>query len=163
MFWTLHWGSQLLVYLSHSADKTQIHGLRYQKCESFSSSLPQNKSSSFSSFPSLPFRRTTNQDGRCSNLLTSEQFVPGTYRIRFDTAAYFTSIGNHEPFYPYVEVHSCTVLILNNAHSLLYVIDCIQFKGCDSTLSHSTAPQSFLLHHLQRKLASSLHFGNFSP
>ncbi len=50
------------------------------------------------------YHRTTNKDGRCPNLLTAAQLNPGTYRVHFDTTAYFSSTGNHEPFYPYVEV-----------------------------------------------------------
>ncbi len=46
--------------------------------------------------------RVTDEDGRCVDLLTSAQ--PGTYHVHFDTAAYFATVGNHEPFYPYVDV-----------------------------------------------------------
>ncbi|XP_060924413.1 5-hydroxyisourate hydrolase [Limanda limanda] len=46
---------------------------------------------------------TTNDDGRCPGLITKELFTPGVYRLRFDTAQYWASIGDTS-FYPYVEI-----------------------------------------------------------
>lgn len=46
---------------------------------------------------------TTNGDGRCPGLITGEAFVPGTYKMRFETGRYWEGLG--EPcFYPYVEI-----------------------------------------------------------
>jgi len=45
----------------------------------------------------------TNQDGRITDLLAGAELVPGTYRLIFDTAAYFS--GRKQPsFYPQVQV-----------------------------------------------------------
>src|SRR5262245_11981632 len=47
---------------------------------------------------------TTNSDGRLPTLLPPEhQLLPATYKMRFETKAYFDSIGV-AGFYPYVEV-----------------------------------------------------------
>lgn len=49
-------------------------------------------------------RGTTNSDGRVPDLLPSEPpLACGRYRIRFETAAYF-SANQTKGFYPYVEV-----------------------------------------------------------
>jgi len=45
----------------------------------------------------------TNDDGRLLNLITKEEFVPGSYKVIFDTEAYFKEM-NTQTFYPYVEV-----------------------------------------------------------
>ncbi|XP_039619509.1 5-hydroxyisourate hydrolase b [Polypterus senegalus] len=45
----------------------------------------------------------TNSDGRCFNLLTSETFTPGIYKIRFETGDYWSKLGEVS-FYPYVEI-----------------------------------------------------------
>lgn len=47
--------------------------------------------------------RTTNEDGRCPGLVTKELFLPGMYKMHFDTAQYWASMGQ-TCFYPYVEV-----------------------------------------------------------
>ncbi|XP_008276226.1 5-hydroxyisourate hydrolase-like [Stegastes partitus] len=46
---------------------------------------------------------TTNEDGRCSALISREAFTPGMYKLRFETGAYWESLGQ-TCFYPYVEV-----------------------------------------------------------
>uniref|UniRef100_A0A4W6C5Z2 Transthyretin n=1 Tax=Lates calcarifer TaxID=8187 RepID=A0A4W6C5Z2_LATCA len=46
---------------------------------------------------------TTNDDGRCPGLITKELFTSGVYKIRFESAQYWASIGQTS-FYPYVEV-----------------------------------------------------------
>ncbi|KAG7230516.1 hypothetical protein INR49_012229 [Caranx melampygus] len=45
---------------------------------------------------------TTNDDGRCPGLITKELFIPGMYKMHFDTAQYWASMGQ-TCFYPYVE------------------------------------------------------------
>jgi 5-hydroxyisourate hydrolase len=46
----------------------------------------------------------TNKDGRITDLLPSDKpLQPGTYKLRFDTSAYFGAAGV-EGFYPFVEV-----------------------------------------------------------
>ncbi|XP_067041361.1 uncharacterized protein [Acropora muricata] len=46
----------------------------------------------------------TNTDGRVTDLLSQEQFVPGKYMMRFETEAYFKETGVSSFFYPYVEI-----------------------------------------------------------
>ena len=45
----------------------------------------------------------TNQDGRITDLLGSSKLAVGTYRLTFDTAAYF-SARKQPSFYPQVQV-----------------------------------------------------------
>jgi len=45
----------------------------------------------------------TNQDGRIADLLAGAKLAPGTYRLIFDTAAYF-SAKQQPSFYPQVQV-----------------------------------------------------------
>ncbi|KAM9366439.1 5-hydroxyisourate hydrolase [Symphorus nematophorus] len=45
----------------------------------------------------------TNDDGRCPGLITKQMFTPGVYKIRFETAQYWESMGKNS-FYPYVEI-----------------------------------------------------------
>ncbi|XP_072171266.1 5-hydroxyisourate hydrolase-like [Diadema setosum] len=45
----------------------------------------------------------TNSDGRCPGLLKQDQFLPGIYKMFFDTGAYFKNT-NTKGFYPFVEV-----------------------------------------------------------
>ncbi|XP_041852212.1 5-hydroxyisourate hydrolase b [Melanotaenia boesemani] len=46
---------------------------------------------------------TTNEDGRCPGLISREAFIPGMYKLRFETASYWEGLGQTS-FYPYVEV-----------------------------------------------------------
>ncbi|GAA6227851.1 5-hydroxyisourate hydrolase-like [Lates japonicus] len=46
---------------------------------------------------------TTNDDGRCPGLITKELFTSGVYKIRFESAQYWASMGQTS-FYPYVEI-----------------------------------------------------------
>lgn len=48
--------------------------------------------------------RSTDADGRIADLLAPGSLRPGTYRLRFATASYFTSLGIDEFFYPWVEL-----------------------------------------------------------
>ncbi len=48
-------------------------------------------------------RGTTNADGRCPELTDSLQLEPGTYRMGFETGAYFARIDT-PTFYPVVEL-----------------------------------------------------------
>lgn len=47
--------------------------------------------------------RTTNEDGRCPGLITPQMFTSGLYKLHFETAQYWESMGQTS-FYPYVEV-----------------------------------------------------------
>ncbi len=46
---------------------------------------------------------TTNDDGRAPDLAPDTPLAAGTYRLHFDTGAWFETHGVHA-FYPYVEV-----------------------------------------------------------
>ncbi|XP_039467100.1 5-hydroxyisourate hydrolase isoform X2 [Oreochromis aureus] len=46
---------------------------------------------------------TTNDDGRCPGLITKESFTSGVYKMHFETAQYWASLGE-TCFYPYVEI-----------------------------------------------------------
>ncbi|NXW55361.1 HIUH hydrolase, partial [Eurystomus gularis] len=48
-------------------------------------------------------QRWTDEDGRCLPLLAPGQAKAGTYKLHFDTAAYWQGLG-HTSFYPFVEV-----------------------------------------------------------
>ncbi|NXF41979.1 HIUH hydrolase, partial [Nyctibius bracteatus] len=48
-------------------------------------------------------QRWTDEDGRCLLLLPRGQAKAGTYKLRFETAAYWEGLG-HVGFYPFVEV-----------------------------------------------------------
>ncbi|NXT89613.1 HIUH hydrolase, partial [Anhinga rufa] len=48
-------------------------------------------------------RRWTDEDGRCLPLLAPGQAEAGTYKLRFETAAYWQGLG-HASFYPFVEI-----------------------------------------------------------
>ena len=47
--------------------------------------------------------RSTNEDGRSSGFLSWDNFYPGTYKMFFNTGAYFAKT-NTQSFYPFVEV-----------------------------------------------------------
>ncbi|KAK1888140.1 5-hydroxyisourate hydrolase [Dissostichus eleginoides] len=46
---------------------------------------------------------TTNEDGRCTGLISREAFGPGMYKLCFETGSYWESLGQNS-FYPYVEL-----------------------------------------------------------
>uniref|UniRef100_A0A493T6U0 5-hydroxyisourate hydrolase n=1 Tax=Anas platyrhynchos platyrhynchos TaxID=8840 RepID=A0A493T6U0_ANAPP len=48
-------------------------------------------------------QRWTDEDGRCLPLLPPGQAKAGTYKLHFETAAYWESLG-YSSFYPFVEV-----------------------------------------------------------
>ncbi|XP_069724414.1 cadherin-1-like [Phaenicophaeus curvirostris] len=48
-------------------------------------------------------QRWTDGDGRCQPLLAPGQAKPGTYKLHFETGAYWQGLG-HVSFYPFVEV-----------------------------------------------------------
>ncbi|NXL36719.1 HIUH hydrolase, partial [Glaucidium brasilianum] len=48
-------------------------------------------------------QRQTDGDGRCLSLLPAGQVKAGTYKLRFETAAYWEGLG-YASFYPFVEV-----------------------------------------------------------
>ncbi|XP_032406566.1 5-hydroxyisourate hydrolase-like [Xiphophorus hellerii] len=52
---------------------------------------------------------TTNEDGCCPGLISQEAFVPGMYKLRFETGLYWERLGKTS-FYPYVE----TVFTIQN-------------------------------------------------
>ena len=45
----------------------------------------------------------TDHDGRCAQVLPTEDLSPGIYRLIFDTATYFDELGVHA-LYPVIEV-----------------------------------------------------------
>ena len=53
--------------------------------------------------PSVLARGVTDADGRVADLLAPGSLEAGTYRITFDTAAYFAATGR-QSFYPSVSV-----------------------------------------------------------
>ena len=63
--------------------------------------------------------RTTNEDGRCSGLISREAFSPGMYKLRFETGSYWEGLGQTS-FYPYVEV-SIKQHVLNNSTAVLCI------------------------------------------
>jgi 5-hydroxyisourate hydrolase len=46
---------------------------------------------------------TTDQDGRCANLLPAAEMAPGEYRLRFETGKYHTG-QSVKGLYPFVEI-----------------------------------------------------------
>ncbi|NXE17135.1 HIUH hydrolase, partial [Lophotis ruficrista] len=48
-------------------------------------------------------QRWTDEDGRCPPFLAPGEAEAGTYKLRFETAPYWESLG-HTSFYPFVEV-----------------------------------------------------------
>ncbi|NOZ39721.1 MAG: hydroxyisourate hydrolase [Planctomycetes bacterium] len=49
-------------------------------------------------------RSVTNSDGRAADLLADGKALAGTYRLEFDTAAYFAR-SRRPSFYPRVDIH----------------------------------------------------------
>lgn len=47
--------------------------------------------------------KVTNSDGRAGHFLSQESFTEGTYKMFFDTGAYFKQLAV-KGFYPYVEI-----------------------------------------------------------
>ncbi|KAL7858086.1 hypothetical protein AOLI_G00181880 [Acnodon oligacanthus] len=63
----------------------------------------QTTSASSLGYVSRYQQRTTDKDGRCSDLITREAFTAGMYKIRFETGQYWETLGKI-CFYPYVEI-----------------------------------------------------------
>ena len=61
-------------------------------------------------------RGSTDQDGRCKNLSTKDSLQPGTYRLTFDTSAYF-STRKIPGLYPQVII----VFEIKNAHEHYHI------------------------------------------
>ncbi|XP_027639731.1 transthyretin-like isoform X3 [Falco peregrinus] len=61
-------------------------------------------------------QRWTDADGRCLPLLAVGQAEAGTYKLRFETAAYWQGLG-HASFYPFVEV----VFTITDASQKLHI------------------------------------------
>ncbi|KZT54110.1 Transthyretin [Calocera cornea HHB12733] len=89
-------------------------GLRVYQLQSYDDPIP---------LASLLGTAQTDADGRCSTLLPGGKLVPGTYKVCFDTGAYFAQ-GGRECFYPVVEV--CTRA---NFGALSFLADVLWF-GC---------------------------------
>lgn len=49
------------------------------------------------------FYRKTNENGRVGSVHPNLELAAGTYKIRFETGAYFTA-NNQTAFFPFVEV-----------------------------------------------------------
>lgn len=80
--------------------------------------------------------RLTNSDGKIPGLLSNDQFVAGTYKMRFETEEYFNQL-NTETFYPYVEVSKdfttffCLRLLEMNVQvSKTCITDLVCFADC---------------------------------
>lgn len=71
----------------------------------------------------LCLNRSTNDDGRCPGLITRQMFISGVYKIRFETAQYWESMGE-TCFYPYVEVRKRYVLLGSWAAILKFTAAC---------------------------------------
>lgn len=117
----------------------------------------------------MDYFRSTNEDGRCPGLITSDAFTPGMYKIRFETGQYWESLGQSS-FYPYVEVrrnymmreslYLCNLNVIHNREMslnslFLLHLGCLHYKQCWSELSCATAGQQILIQHLQRELVNS--------
>ena len=48
-------------------------------------------------------RRITDADGRCTNLLRTNEVAAGRDKMHFEVKKYFT-LGLHDTFYPFIEV-----------------------------------------------------------
>lgn len=82
--------------------------------------------------------RTTNADGRCPGLITKEMFIAGVYRLHFETALYWESMGE-TCFYPYVEVRKklpflvvvllcLLVMVLYLCYLISYLVSCFNIS-----------------------------------
>lgn len=54
---------------------------------------------------------TTNEDGRCPGLVSRQAFIPGMYKLRFETGSYWEELGC-SCFHPYVEVRFCITSVV---------------------------------------------------
>ena len=57
------------------------------------------------------FFRTANSNGRADQFLEREDFVEGTYKIKFETLEYFKQ-QDKDCFFPHAEVYSIFLVML---------------------------------------------------
>ncbi|XP_068175798.1 5-hydroxyisourate hydrolase [Antennarius striatus] len=75
---------------------------------------------------SLINTRITNDDGRCPGLITKQMFTPGVYKIKFETAQYWESMGQ-TCFYPYVEI-TFTINDSGQKYHVPLLLSCFSFS-----------------------------------
>lgn len=92
--------------------------------------------------------RWTDADGRCLPLLLPGQAEAGTYKLRFETAAYWQSLG-YSSFYPFVEVLWAEHGVWGAARSQLCSEQELQGPGCCVHACRSSQPSTMLLLHCQ--------------
>ncbi|XP_077373987.1 5-hydroxyisourate hydrolase b [Festucalex cinctus] len=63
---------------------------------------------------------TTDEDGRCADLISRDAFVPGTYKLRFETGSYWSQL-RRDSFYPYAEVVFTVADSMRNVHLPLLI------------------------------------------
>ncbi|XP_051917275.1 5-hydroxyisourate hydrolase b [Hippocampus zosterae] len=68
----------------------------------------------------------TDEDGRCPGLISREAFLPGMYKLRFETGAYWTSL-ERDSFYPYAEVVFTVTDSMHNIH-LPLLMSCYSYS-----------------------------------
>jgi len=105
------------------------------------------------------FYRTTNSDGRCTDLFapanpgeSAPKLRPGLYKIVFHPKAYF-EVTNRKCFYPWVEV--CDNLAILYIILILAIKDHFRNREAGRALPHSSSNQSLFLYHVPRKLNCS--------
>ncbi|XP_046890011.1 5-hydroxyisourate hydrolase-like [Hypomesus transpacificus] len=59
---------------------------------------------------------TTDEDGRCPGLITSDALTPGMYKMRFETGHYWKAL-DQTSFYPYVEI----IFTIRNPNQILHL------------------------------------------
>ncbi|KAM7101664.1 5-hydroxyisourate hydrolase-like [Ciconia maguari] len=85
-------------------------------------------------------QRWTDEDGRCLPLLAPGQAKAGTYKLRFETAAYWQGLG-HASFYPFVEVRGAGEPATGAGRGRSHRGTSLQGSGCRS-LWELPAPSS---------------------
>ncbi|XP_077453239.1 5-hydroxyisourate hydrolase b [Stigmatopora argus] len=63
---------------------------------------------------------TTDEDGRCTGLISWEAFIPGMYKLRFESGSYWNSL-ERDSFYPYAEVVFTITDSKQNVHLPLFM------------------------------------------
>ncbi|XP_056907965.1 5-hydroxyisourate hydrolase b [Takifugu flavidus] len=59
----------------------------------------------------------TNEDGRCPGLIPHPDFLPGLYKLRFETGPYWESLG-HISFYPF---HLQVVILISEGEERFHL------------------------------------------